>query len=265
MSASLFFAPQARFFTPSIQSMDGAYLQFYVTQSTTPADVYADAGLNTSLGSVVTADINGQFVPIYLDSATTYRILLYDVNDVLQWDIDPYLPSRDYAPGTIIQWYGAAIDLDTYYPPGLWQICDGTNSSPDMAGRVAIGTGGGFAIGDEGGAVTANFTTDTDGEHIHSSVTSGAHALTTGEMPSHVHGPGVGTGFYNVQVGAATADGGNDFPIGATANTGATGDGGTHTHPNGEAAVDDSAHAHLGTVDIMQPYRAIYMLMRRYP
>lgn len=260
MSASLFFAPQARFFTPQITAMEGAYLQFYESESTTPANVYSNADLSTSLGSVVTADVNGQFVPIYLDSATTYRIQLYDQDDILQWDIDPYLPSRDYAPGTVVSWFGAAVDLETYYPSALWQVCDGTNSSPDMQGRVAIGVGAGYAVDDSGGASTANFTTDTDGTHQHTSVTSGAHALTVAELPSHHHGI----------VDSQSLGPGSGYILGPVADTGTrdtknTGSGDTHTHPNGIAATTGSAHAHNGSVSTLQPYRAIYMLMRRYP
>jgi microcystin-dependent protein len=261
MSATLFFAPQARFFTPQITSMGGAYLQFLDSETDAPADVYLNADLSTSLGSVVTSDANGQFVAIYLDSATTYRIQLFNSADVLQWDIDPYLPSRDYEPGTVITWFGAAVDLESHYPSALWQICDGTNSSPDMEGRVAIGVGAGFVVDDSGGSASAVFTTATDGAHEHTEVTSGAHTLTTAEMPAHTHGvidsQSLGPGTPGYITGPRTDTG--------ILPTKTEGGGDPHTHPDGVAATTDSEHEHNGTVNVMQPYRALYMLMRRYP
>ena len=32
-----------------------------------------------------------------------------------------------------------------------WALCDGTNGTPDLRGRVIIGAGGAFALGDRGG------------------------------------------------------------------------------------------------------------------
>ncbi len=51
-------------------------LKFYLTETTTPANVYADPDLSTSLGSTVTADAFGRFVAIYLDPDVTYRVRL---------------------------------------------------------------------------------------------------------------------------------------------------------------------------------------------
>jgi len=53
-----------------------ARLEFYVTETTTPADVYADPDLSTSLGSVVIADLFGRFDAIYLDPTVVYRVRL---------------------------------------------------------------------------------------------------------------------------------------------------------------------------------------------
>lgn len=35
-----------------------------------------------------------------------------------------------------------------------WALCDGSNGTPDLRGRVIIGAGGAFALGDRGGATT---------------------------------------------------------------------------------------------------------------
>lgn len=56
--------------------VSGAKWKFYLTGTTTPATVYADADLTTPLGVEVTANSSGWFVPIYLDDAVTYRAKL---------------------------------------------------------------------------------------------------------------------------------------------------------------------------------------------
>jgi len=53
-----------------------ARMEFYVTETTTPANVYSDPALSTSIGSTVIADAFGRFVAIYLDPAVTYRVRL---------------------------------------------------------------------------------------------------------------------------------------------------------------------------------------------
>jgi Pectate lyase superfamily protein len=53
-----------------------AKLKFFVTETTTPAAVYSDPDITVSLGAVVTADVFGRFVPIYLDPLVTYRVRL---------------------------------------------------------------------------------------------------------------------------------------------------------------------------------------------
>lgn len=68
----------------------GAKWSFYASGTTTPQSVYADAALNSSLGAIVTADAGGKFVPIYFDSALSYRGVLKSADgSVTIYDIDP--------------------------------------------------------------------------------------------------------------------------------------------------------------------------------
>ncbi len=48
-----------------------------------------------------------------------------------------------------------------------WQICDGTNGTPDFRGKMPLGSGGDYSTGDTGGEIT--------------------HTLTIDEMPAHTH------------------------------------------------------------------------------
>lgn len=68
----------------------GAKWYFYQSGTTTPLAVYADATLTISLGSVVTADSAGRFVPIYLDPQSLYRAVLKNATgSATVSDIDP--------------------------------------------------------------------------------------------------------------------------------------------------------------------------------
>lgn len=68
----------------------GAVWRFYASGTSTPQAVYADADLETSLGSVVTADSDGRFPAIYFDSSKSYRgILRNSTGSDTILDIDP--------------------------------------------------------------------------------------------------------------------------------------------------------------------------------
>ena len=111
--------------------------------------------------------------------------------------------------GVIAMWSGAISAI-----PTGWVICDGTNSTPDLTDRFVI-----HADADSGGT---NDVGDTGGSH-----TSGAHTLSTSEMPSHTHTytwKGAGTAYDWWGTGAGYP------PPNATLNTGSTGGGGSHTH-----------------------------------
>lgn len=69
--------------------LSGAKWKFYDTGTTTPRAVFAEDTLATSLGSTVTADAGGKFVPIYLNAAYEYRAILEDADGAEYRDIDP--------------------------------------------------------------------------------------------------------------------------------------------------------------------------------
>lgn len=75
--------------------ISGARAYFYVTGGTTPANVYADNALTTPLTNPVIADSAGRFVPIFLDPAVTYRLVVKDADDVAitNGDVDPLNPT----------------------------------------------------------------------------------------------------------------------------------------------------------------------------
>lgn len=63
--------------------------------------------------------------------------------------------------GLIAIWSGAIVDI-----PAGWQICDGTNGTPDLRDRFVVGAGGVFDPGDTGGSTTHTHTFTGSG-HAH--------------------------------------------------------------------------------------------------
>src|SRR5271155_3462066 len=104
-TGQLFYDPIPRPLSSVGVAMPGAYYNFYISGTTTPATVYQDpactlpypaASLNGSspLFSVVQADGTGAFAPIYLLPTTIYRVQLYSSTWSLAEDVDPSVPSR---------------------------------------------------------------------------------------------------------------------------------------------------------------------------
>eukprot|EP01083_Nonionella_stella_P199203 730654_1 len=106
-----------------------------------------------------------------------------------QWQVDAVIACPC---GYISMWYGPLDLLPHYY-----QLCDGTNGTPDMRNRFPIGAGIDYQLGDTGGSHTFQITvdnlpshkhdfasvhTDANGAHTHS------HELSTTQAPAHTHG-----------------------------------------------------------------------------
>jgi hypothetical protein len=175
--------------------------------------------------------------------------------------------------GAIILWNAGLIAL-----PDDWQICDGTNGSPDLTDVFVRGAGGAYALNSTGGSDTAGGTTDAEGDHEHSG-NVGDTAITEAQMPEHHHrvwgsvkNPGGGVtsfGFKNSDAhsiaGITLDDAGDSYGdtmggIGSEQVIEDTGSDDTHTHAN---QGEDGEHTHeLGTVETVPAYRAIYYVMK---
>lgn len=96
MAGVLFYNPLARQLSISGTILPGWTAQFYLTGTTTPADVYTDGALTTPHTNPVEADADGHMPPIYLNPAVTYRVLMKDADGVTvpDGDIDPIDVSR---------------------------------------------------------------------------------------------------------------------------------------------------------------------------
>ena len=63
--------------------------------------------------------------------------------------------------GIISLWYGSIANI-----PAGWQICDGTNGTPDLRDNFIVGAGSTYAVDASGGDV-AHTHTFTGGGHVH--------------------------------------------------------------------------------------------------
>ena len=62
--------------------------------------------------------------------------------------------------GVISMWSGDLASL-----PAAWQLCDGTNGTPDLRDRFVVGSGGGYVGGSMGGAVHSKLAVDNLPSH----------------------------------------------------------------------------------------------------
>lgn len=99
--------------------ISGAKWWFYVSGTSTAAEVFGDADFGTSLGTSVEADADGTFPPIYLNDAVTYRAVKKTAAGatINNSDIDPVNGSST-PPGRWVtvdqyRYNGAVIRTDT--------------------------------------------------------------------------------------------------------------------------------------------------------
>ena len=67
--------------------------------------------------------------------------------------------------GSIMLWFGSIATI-----PAGWQLCDGSNGSPDLRNKFVIAAGSTFAPGDTGG----------DDQHLHSFTSDGHNHVIVG-------------------------------------------------------------------------------------
>jgi hypothetical protein len=104
-TGQLFYDPYAKPTSAIGAALPGAYYNFYLSGTTTPAPVYQNGALSTPYPAVqlpfinannvynaVQADGSGLFQPVYLNPILVYRVQLYSSTGVLIEDVDPYVP-----------------------------------------------------------------------------------------------------------------------------------------------------------------------------
>ncbi len=72
-----------------------------------------------------------------------------------------FAQSRGIPKGAILLWSGSIASI-----PAGWQLCDGTNGSPNLKNVFVVGAGNTYAVDASGGSLTHNHDFVTAG-HLH--------------------------------------------------------------------------------------------------
>jgi hypothetical protein len=150
--------------------------------------------------------------------------------------------------GVILLWSGSIATI----PPG-WQLCDGTNGTPNLRDRFIVGAGTTYAVGATGGAAQINIA------HTH---TDGTYA--TDSQGAHTH---TADGTLATDVPSATTTVDNDLALSTVAVASST-----HTHDVTGNTSSNGAHTHdvtgasgsslSSTQSILNPYYSLAYIMR---
>ena len=143
--------------------------------------------------------------------------------------------------GMIIMWSGTTI-------PTNWQVCDGTNGTPDLRGRFIWGKSPSNTLNSIGGSADsivvahAHGATTTSVASLSASVENQNHSHTFTTNPNSVDH----THTVPTVIGGGTIQGGSGLALGSTSSSGASI---SHTH-NGTTDTENAAHDHTisGTI-----------------
>jgi hypothetical protein len=136
--------------------------------------------------------------------------------------------------GLIAMWYGTAETV-----PTGWQLCNGTNGSPDLRNRFVMGNGSTYTIGQTGGSANAVLLTHT-------------HTASTSASGAHTHSIKIGS------YGGTTGAGGRTA-TGDTWTNHSTGGAGSHTHTHTYSIASSGSSA---TNANLPPYRALFYIIK---
>lgn len=164
--------------------------------------------------------------------------------------------------GGIILWAGLLASL-----PANWQLCDGTNGTPNLRDEFIIGAGGTYAAGATGGAATANLQHNHGGSLTGGGGSDGDHTHTSGatNSTSHTHSAATGAASASITVLSSALAASYDYHT-HTLSTGSSGH--THAVPTSGSS---SGHGHTisgfpnqlsTTQDMRPPYYALAYIQR---
>lgn len=162
-----------------------------------------------------------------------------------------------------------------------------TFNLPNFTDRVPVGAGGSYALASTGGSATATGSTNSAGAHTHAGTTTasagdhnhggsvGGTAITQAQLPNiTINGWIAGSNLSGYsptgRVSANAAGGGGDAIFNYVAPLSLGGTGATHTHTvSSDGAhthtvnvASDGAHTHTVSVSTIQPYLAIYKIIK---
>lgn len=230
-----------------------------VTATASELNALDGATLDLSAVTATAAEVN------VLDGMTASTSELNTLNGINTSGNSGLVPS-----GAILMWSGSIGTI-----PSGWNLCDGTNGTPDLRNRFVVGAGSSYSVDDTGGASSVTLSASQMPAHTHtfSDTTSaaGAHSHsfsgTTSTDGAHNHTyywSGVSGSDNSPDVDNATSSGADSGP---TSTAGAH----NHTFSGTTSSVSDHTHSVSGTTssagsgsshENRPPYYALAYIMK---
>jgi len=175
----------------------GGLLYTYQAGSSTPLTSYQDSNGLIPNANPIVLNTDGRLPSeLWFQAGYNYKLVLKDSvgNLIATYDniygiigTIPVAPSS-FTTGMIMLWSGAIGSI-----PSGWNLCDGTNGSPDLRDRFIVGAGTSYSVGQTGGSADAIVVSHT---HTATSVITD---------PGHVHPYAIGNGYYNTETDPSIA------------------------------------------------------------
>lgn len=232
-----------QFFTTTGQPLAGGLIYTYQAGSTTPATTYSDnSGVISNTNPIQLGTDGRPQVEIWLTYGINYKFVLADSsNNVIQTYDNLYgiigvqgTSGTSIPSGLISLWSGSIGSI-----PTGWNLCDGSNGTPNLTDRFIVGAGSSYAVNGTGGATTASLVTANMPNHTHTATVTD---------PGHTH-----TSNAQAQNTQSLAGGGSTtlYPAAATINSAFTG-----------ISVTNSSVGSGTSFSILNPYYALAYIMK---
>ena len=216
-----------QFFTTTGLPLAGGYLYTYQAGSTTPLATYTDnAGTISNTNPIQLGTDGRPPAEIWLTYGFNYKFVLADsTNAVIQTYDNIYgiigvqaTSGATIPAGLISLWSGSIGSI-----PSGWNLCDGSNGTPNLTDRFIVGAGSTYAVNGAGGATSVTLTTNNLPAHTHTAtVTDPGHTHTSNAQQQNTSNQLAGGGGLTTASATATI---NSATTGITVTNSSTGSG----------------------------------------
>lgn len=173
-----------------------------------------------------------------------------------------------FIAGMIMMWHSNVA-------PAGWNLCDGTNGTPNLINSFVVAAGGTYGYGSTGGAAASAVSLAAAGSHSHTGFTQ-TYALQVADIPSHSHAFRAHIGGYNAGTSTfqtyendassgptyLTTVGGSLIIQTTGSSSGPGAAAGTAGNPHNHGISVDGSHTHTGTVPTLPPYYGLFFIMK---
>jgi microcystin-dependent protein len=216
-----------QFFTTTGLPLAGGYLYTYQAGSTTPVNTYTDNGGTIANTNPIQLGTDGRPpAEIWLTYGVNYKFVLADsTNAVIQTYDNLYgiigvqaTSGATIPAGLISLWSGSIGSI-----PSGWNLCDGSNGTPNLTDRFIVGAGSTYAVNGAGGATSVTLTTNNMPAHTHTAtVTDPGHTHTSNAQQQNTSNQLAGGGGLTTASATATI---NSATTGISVTNSSTGSG----------------------------------------